>query len=184
MFRVRHLAVTLLFLAIPPVLADKGPESTLNRLFAALHGTENQAEGSRLTSLIWQIWNHPADPETAVLMTEGREALEKLDFGTAEKRFNRVIGRAPAMAEGWNKRATLYYVMGRFEASIRDIRRVLQLEPRHFGALAGLGMNYDALGYKHKALNAWRKALEANPHLEDAPNRILQLEAELGRQTI
>lgn len=184
MSRVCHIAVILLFLVIPPVLADRGPESTLNRLFAALHGTQDHVEGNRLTSLIWQIWNHPQDPETAVLMTEGREALEKLDFETAENRFNQVIGRAPAMAEGWNKRATLYYVMGKFEDSIRDIRRVLELEPRHFGALAGLGMNYDALGDKHKALNAWRKALEANPHLADAPARILQLETELGRQSI
>lgn len=167
-----------------PASADSGSSQAVNRLFDALKGARDASEGNRLTSLIWQLWNHPEDPETGELMTEGRSALEKLDFRTALKRFEEVIKRAPELAEGWNKRATVYYVMGDFKASIRDIQQVLRLEPRHFGALAGLGMNYDALGDKQQALNAWRRALDANPHIEDAPVRIRQLEKDLQQQNI
>lgn len=184
MIRVLIVVLGLLCWTGVPAQADSGDSQALNRLFEALKGARDASEGNRLTSLIWQIWNHPDDPETGQLMVEGRNALEKLDFNTALDRFDAVIKRAPELAEGWNKRATVYYVMGDFEASIRDIQHVLRLEPRHFGALAGLGMNYDALGNKQRALNAWRRALDANPHLEDAPVRIRQLEKDLQQQNI
>jgi tetratricopeptide (TPR) repeat protein len=179
------LSVALcLGLVLPSIGAEKGRPLALDRLFAELHRTKNQSEANRLTSLIWQIWNNPEDAETSRLMDDGRDALQRLDFGTALNRFNAIIARAPTLAEGWNKRATLFYVMGDYGASIRDIDRVLDLEPRHFGALAGLGMNYDALGNKRKALDAWRQALVANPHLLDAPIRIRELETLLQEKGI
>lgn len=184
MIRALVIILGLFCWAGTPATADSGNSLTLDRLFDALKGAKDASEGNRLTSLIWQLWNHPEDPKTGELMAEGRNALEKLDFSTALKRFEAVIKRSPELAEGWNKRATVYYVMGDFNASIRDIRQVLRLEPRHFGALAGLGMNYDALGDKQQALNAWRRALDANPHLEDAPARIRQLEKDLQQQNI
>ncbi len=184
MIRALIVILGLLCWTAVPATADSGDSQALNRLFDALKGARDASEGNRLTSLIWQIWNHPDDPETGELMAEGRNALDKLDFNTALDRFGAVIKRAPELAEGWNKRATVYYVMGDFKASIRDIQQVLRLEPRHFGALAGLGMNYDALGDKQQALNAWRRALDANPHLEDAPVRIRQLEKDLQKQNI
>lgn len=184
MFRALIVILGVLCWTGTPVAAESASSQALDRLFDALKGAQDASEGNRLTSLIWQIWNHPEDPETGELMAEGRNALEKLDFYTALNRFDEVIKRAPEMAEGWNKRATVYYVMGDFESSIRDIQQVLRLEPRHFGALAGLGMNYDALGDKQQALNAWRRALDANPHLEDAPVRIRQLEKDLQQQSI
>ena len=181
----RFLAIVLCVGWIWPAAASEESRTlALDRLFAELHRTKDQHEANQLTSLIWQIWNHPEDPEASRLMDDGRDALQRLDFKTAMERFNAIITRAPNLPEGWNKRATLYYVMGDFRASIRDIDRVLDLEPRHFGALAGLGMNHDALGNKRKALEAWRRALEANPHLADAPARIRQLEKELQDQSI
>ena len=134
--------------------------------------------------MIWVLWNRADDPETEHLLTEGRAAMEKLEFETALARFNAVIKREPDFAEGWNKRATLYYVMGEFRNSIEDIREVLVREPRHFGALAGLGMNYEALGDDMAALNAWRRALRANPHLQDARTRIKVLETTLSNRPI
>ncbi len=103
---------------------------------------------------------------------------------TALTRFNAVIAHEPKFAEGWNKRATLYYVMGEYRASIKDIHEVLALEPRHFGALAGLGMNEEALGDDRRALDAWRRALKVNPFLEDAQARVKALETVLGNQPI
>jgi len=164
--------------------ADARTASSLDRLFGALHATTDPTEANRLTGLIWLIWNHAEDPETDRLLTEGRKALEQLDFDTALACFNKVVVREPKFAEGWNKRATLYYVMGRYRESISDINHVLALEPRHFGALAGLGMNHEALGDDRRALNAWRRALKANPHLEDAQIRVKALETSLRNQPI
>ena len=173
-----------LVLAGPSASADHKMASSLDRLFAALHATTDPAEANRLTGLIWVIWNHSEDPETDRLLTEGREAMEQLEFDKALACFSKVIMREPKFAEGWNKRATLYYVMGLYRESISDIDKVLALEPRHFGALAGLGMNYEALGNDRRALDAWRRALKANPHLEDAQIRVKALETSLRNQPI
>jgi len=174
----------LVFLAAPAGMAEPGKASTLDQLFAVLHRTIDPEEANRVTSLIWVVWNHAEDPETDRLLTEGTTALKKLDFETALARFNAVITRDPEFAEGWNKRATLYYVMGEYRKSIADIDQVLEREPRHFGALAGLGMNYEALGYDRRALNAWRRALKANPYLPDARARIKALETSLSNRPI
>ena len=172
------------FAAPAGATAGSAKSSTLDRLFAALYEAPNADEANRLTSLIWVVWNQADDPETDRLLIEGRGALEKLDFKTARARFDAVIAREPNFAEGWNKRATLFYVMGDYRASIKDIREVLIREPRHFGALAGLGMNYEALGDDNRALNAWRRALKANPYLQDARTRIKALETSLGNRPI
>lgn len=173
-----------LFLAATASLADTTKTLTLDRLFSALHGASTADEANRLTSLIWVVWHQAEDPETNHLLGEGRVALEALDFKTARARFDAVIAREPNFAEGWNKRATLFYVMGEYRASIKDIHEVLAREPRHFGALAGLGMNYEALGDDRRALNAWRRALRVNPHLQDARTRVKALETSLGNRPI
>jgi tetratricopeptide (TPR) repeat protein len=171
-------------LAPPAGVAGPSTDAAVDRLFAALHATTDPEEASRLTGMIWLIWNHSEDPETDRLMSEGRAAMEKLDFDTAKARFDAVIERAPTFAEGWNKRATLYYVMGNYRASIKDIDEVLILEPRHFGALAGLGMNHEALGDDRRALDAWRRALKVNPYLQDVQERVKALETSLGNKPI
>ncbi|MGH6619167.1 MAG: tetratricopeptide repeat protein [Alphaproteobacteria bacterium] len=184
MIRKAIFLALFLALAAPAAFAGSKTASSLDRLFGALHATADPDEANRLTSLIWLIWNHAEDPETDRLMTEGRKALEQLDFDTALARFGAVIEREPKFAEGWNKRATLYYVMGRYRDSIRDIDHVLALEARHFGALAGLGMNHEALGDDRRALDAWRRALKVNPYLQDAQIRVKALEASLRNRPI
>lgn len=185
--RMRLIAVffaVFLGLAAPSAVAASTRAAALDRLFAALHATADPAEANRITGLIWLIWGHSDDPETSQMLAEGQQAMERLDFDTALARFNAVVEHEPEFAEGWNKRATLYYVMGDYRASISDIRHVLALEPRHFGALAGLGMNREALGDDRRALDAWRRALEANPFLEDARARVKALETTLGNRPI
>lgn len=149
--------------------ADEPRDIRLDRLFAELHRTRDIAAGQSLTDRIWDIWHNTGRPETVELMLDGRRALQRQDVETALQRFNEVVKREPDLSEGWNKRATLYFVMGRYRASIADIGKVLELEPRHFGALAGLGMIYELLDQPQRALDAWRRALAANPHLQDAP---------------
>jgi tetratricopeptide (TPR) repeat protein len=84
----------------------------------------------------------------------------------------------PNFAEGWNKRATVYYMMGDFDASVADIQKTLTLEPRHFGALSGLGLIYDALDKPAAAVKVWQKALEINPHMQSIRHRIEEIQAE------
>ena len=184
---MRIIALILAFFVVFAAgqgMAESTRKATLDRLFAALHSGPDVDEANQLTTLIWVVWNHTDDPETDLHLTEGQKAMERLEFEAALKHFNAVIDREPDFAEGWNKRATLYYVMGEYRASMKDIDEVLSREPRHFGALAGLGMNLEALGQDQRALNAWRRALKINPYLPDAHARVRALEKSLINRPI
>jgi len=111
-------------------------------------------------------------------------AMSQARFRVALERFDRMVAQAPDFAEGWNKRATLHYLMGNYSASVRDIQRTLDLEPRHFGALSGLGLIYDALEQPAAALRSFEAAVAINPHLGSINARIEQLRRELGGSRI
>lgn len=174
---MRH-AFAALFLLLALLAGTDAPaaEAHLDRLFRQLAETRDPVDGDRIAMAIWDIWNRPPDEVTRELLERGQTALYSLDVETAFAAFDAVVEREPHYAEGWNKRATLYYVMGEFDASIADIARVLQIEPRHFGALAGLGMAYDALQDAPMALRAYRAALTINPYLDDVRDRAETLE--------
>jgi tetratricopeptide (TPR) repeat protein len=93
--------------------------------------------------------------------------------------FNRLVTLAPDFAEAWNKRATVYYLMGDYRASVLDIERTLELEPRHFGALSGLGLIYDAIEEPAAALRSFEAAVAINPHLDSTRQRIDALRRQL-----
>ena len=97
-------------------------------------------------------------------MRDGIVAMGARNYPEALRAFNLVIEEAPQFAEGWNKRATVYYLMNNYEQSIRDIRQTLALEPRHFGAVSGLGLIYLELGDGASALEAFQRVLKINPH--------------------
>jgi tetratricopeptide (TPR) repeat protein len=106
------------------------------------------------------------------------------DFLTALQTFNAMVKLEPDFAEGWNKRTTVLYLIDNYDASVADVQRTLALEPRHFGALSGLGLIYDALEEKKKALEAYRSALKIHPHLFGVEMRIEQLSKEIEGQRI
>ncbi len=162
-----------------PARADQ-QDARLGPLFARLQTTSSAPEAQAIEQRIWAIWSQSDDAQANVLMREGVVAMAEGQYGVALERFNRLVEQAPKFAEGWNKRATLYYLMGNYEASVLDIRRTLELEPRHFGALSGLGLIYDAIDDPSAALRSFEAAVAIDPHLETTKERIKALRRQLG----
>jgi tetratricopeptide (TPR) repeat protein len=166
-----------------PAAADQNDPS-LGPLIDAL-GTAPTAEVARpIEARIWAIWGKSGDQAVDVLMAEGVARLEGGENDAALKLFDRVVGLAPGFAEGWNKRATTLYAMGQFQKSIQDIDKVLALEPRHFGALSGLGLCNVHLGKDREALAAFERAAAADPNLPGVQANIEALKKRLIRNSI
>lgn len=114
---------------------------------------------------LWQIWCRSGDPAVDSLLHEGIQALERETWAKAVAKFTEVIERAPEFAEGYNKRATAYYLMGKYEESITDCEVTIARNPYHFGALSGAGLCYLALRKLHKAQEFFQRALAVNPNM-------------------
>jgi tetratricopeptide (TPR) repeat protein len=158
-----------------PARADQN-DARLDALFARLKTTDSDDEASSIVRSIWGLWVQGPDNTSSRLLAAGDSAMQQQDFDAALSAFNLVIQRAPAFAEGFNQRATLYFQMGRYAESVADIQRTLALEPRHFGALSGLGQIYEAIGDKPAALKVLNKALELNPHSRRLKRKVAELE--------
>jgi tetratricopeptide (TPR) repeat protein len=164
--RCLALLVFLLLAALP--LGSAGADQDdprLPALFARLKTVQSDGEARAIETLVWQIWSVSADDEVNTLMLRGLRAMSDGDPKQALPVFDALVRRSPNFAEGWNKRATIYFLLGDFESSVSDIERTLQLEPHHFGALSGLGQIYLALDRDEAALKAFEAALAIDPHL-------------------
>jgi tetratricopeptide (TPR) repeat protein len=167
---------TLGFMA--PAFADQ-TDLRLDGLFERLQATSSQAEAQAAQQQIWQIWSESDDKLANRLMQGGIQAMVIEQHALALEYFDRLVEHSPGFAEGWNKRATVYYLMEDYEASVLDIERTLELEPRHFGALSGLGLIYDAIGKPAAALRSFEAAVAINPHLDGTRQRIDALRRQL-----
>ena len=158
---------------LPRVGADR--TRGLDFLFGALKAAPDQASAKHVEGRIWALWTQTSSDTTMLLMTRAKTAIEKKQPDVALKLLDKVVKLKPDYVEGWNRRATIYYLQNEYAKSMADIREVLKREPRHFGALAGLGMIMQELGDDKRALDAFRKALEINPHLEKLPDMVKTL---------
>jgi tetratricopeptide (TPR) repeat protein len=158
---------------LPKVGADK--TRGLDFLFGALKAAPDEASAKHVEARIWAIWLQTPSDTVALLMTRAKAAMEAQNSDVALKLLDAVVKLRPDYVEGWNRRATLYYLRNDYAHSLADIEQVLAREPRHFGALAGLGMIMQDLGDDRRALNAFRKALAVNPHLEKVPELVKTL---------
>lgn len=126
---------------------------------------------------IWAVWSRSGDPEVDALFASGVGEMEAGDFAAAIATFTRIIERKPEFAEGWNKRATVYFLAGDYQRSLADCGEVVRRNPNHFGALAGYGQIYLHINDLDKALAYFRRALAVNPNLDGVRTIIEALEA-------
>jgi tetratricopeptide (TPR) repeat protein len=152
---------------VPKVGADRS--RGLDFLFGALKAAPDEASAKHVEARIWALWLQTPSDTAALLMARAKAAMDAQQIDIAQKLLDAVVKLRPDYIEAWNRRATLYYLRNDYAHSLQDIEQVLVREPRHFGALAGLGMIMQDLGDEKRALDAFRKALAINPHLEKVP---------------
>jgi len=131
---------------------------------------------------LWQVWSRSGDPDVDALFQHGLEQMQANEAEAAIETFSEIIRRKPDFAEGWNKRATLYYLVGEFEKSLADCDEVMQRNPVHFGALSGYGLIYLRLRQPERALPYFERALAVNPNLDQIQAAVEALREALGRK--
>ena len=174
--------IALFFLTISSKANDR--DDQLNRLFnelkinnvALVYGTEQK---------IWEIWStHPTDDKLTIELSKGTDLMQGSTLSQSIEIFSDLIELDPNWAEAWNKRATALYLIGDYEGSQKDIDRVLELEDRHFGALAGQGLVNIKLENYEKAIESYKRAQEIYPAMQSPKIMIEQIEQLIKQQLI
>jgi len=150
---------------LPPL--GHGETFNLDTLFGALKVAPDQTSAKAIEDRIWAIWLASGSDTCTLLMSRVKAATDDKAYELAIKLLDAVVALKPDYVEAWNQRATIYYLNGDYARSIADIGQVLAREPRHFGALSGLGMMLQELGDDKDALDAYRRALAIDPHLDN-----------------
>lgn len=142
----------------------------LDFLFGALKAAPDAETAKQVENRIWALWLASGSDTANLLMTRVKTAIEAKDNELAIKLLDAIIAIKPDYVEAWNRRATLHYMQKNYAAAMRDIQQVLIREPRHFGAISGLGMILQEFGDERRALQAFRRALEIHPHMPKIPD--------------
>ena len=183
MVRFLRLSLLALWLFLPPFAAGADQQDPrLDALFERLQKARNLDEADIVSESIWAIWTYAGNEDIDRLMSVGIVAMAQGQFAVALAAFDAIVARAPEFAEGWNKRATIYYLIGRYQESIADVEKTLALEPRHFGAISGLGLIRLALGDDKAALDAFERALKVNPHMPVIEEHVRELRRKIKGQ--
>jgi len=158
---------------------DANRSARLDALFAEL-AEPGREDHLRIETEIARLWSQSGSPAMDLLLRRGREAIDAEDLAAAVEHFSALIDHAPDFAEGWNARATAFYLLDEYALSIADIERTLALEPRHFGALEGLAAILEQMDRPELALRALRQAHALNPNRASVQEAIERLERETG----
>ena len=156
-------------------LGQVGVMSDTPALVQALRDTDADTRANAEQAL-WRIWGHSGDRRIDALFQTGVGQMTRGELPQAIATFSRIIRLKPEFAEGWNKRATLYYLAGEYKKSLADCAEVIKRNPNHFGALAGYGQIYLRLEDYERALEFFRRALAVNPNMDGVKLNILLLE--------
>jgi tetratricopeptide (TPR) repeat protein len=188
----------ILAFAVAAVLADAGPayaqagsrveapqkqprparvdrSRDLDFLFNALKAAPDETSAKAIEERIWAVWNHSRSDTANLLMSRVKKAMDEKAYDLALKLLDSVVTIRPDYAEGWNRRATVHYLRKDYSRAIQDIRQVLAREPRHFGAITGLGLIMQEIGEEKRALEMFRRALAIHPRLPKIPDMIKAL---------
>ena len=177
------VSIILIFFNINNLFADDRTK-TLDRLFNDLK-INNTNLSSQTEQKIWKIWStHPEKKQLTVMLNKGSELVNNNQLRAAVNVFTKVIELDPYWAEAWNKRATVLYLLGEFQKSQNDIDKVLELEKRHFGALAGQGLVNIQLKNYEKAILSYKKAQQIYPSMKSPKIMIKEIEELIKKQSI
>ncbi|CAE7284308.1 unnamed protein product [Symbiodinium natans] len=174
--RIQAISV-LKDLAAPP-LPTPGAEDALFRILREVVGADAAVLRQAADDALWHVWHQTEDEDAAGMMRRGRTLMEGDRISEALQVFSELVKEAPFFAEAWNKRATVYYMLKEFQQSVDDCKKVLELNPRHFGCLSGLGMCYAALGEPETAAHWYKKALSVHPFMQGPRKALDGLERE------
>lgn len=155
----------------------------LDQLFEDL-ALEPQPAWKKIEETIWIEWSKSGSPAADLLLQRGRDAMDAEDYSTAVEHFTALTDHAPLFAEGFNARATAYYRMSLYGPALEDIQNALSLNPRHFGAMQGLGLILEELEMKPESLDIFRKAAAIHPHRPTIKEAIERLVKEVEGQKL
>jgi tetratricopeptide (TPR) repeat protein len=168
-------------LAAVASLGAIGTMADADRLVRHLHDANAQVR--QLTgAALWQIWSRSGNKNIDTLYQQGAAQMEASKLREAVATFTAIIARRPAFAEAWNKRATLYYMLGELDLSLRDCEQVIKRNPNHYGALSGYAQIYLQKGDLEQAVTYFERAIKVNPNLQGIPEAIEQLQQKLEQK--
>jgi len=180
---MKKILAFILFI-IPSVSMANDKDIRLDKLFDELKNLNSKLT-SEIEQQIWKIWStHPTNKELTFKLEEGSSLVRANEFLKAIEIFTEVIDKDPKWAEAWNKRATVLYLIGDYQASQNDINKVLSLEKRHFGALAGQGLVNIQLKNYEKAIESYKKAQEIYPGMQSPKIMIKEIQELINQQLI
>jgi tetratricopeptide (TPR) repeat protein len=156
----------------------------LDFLFGALKVAPDDVTAKAIEGRIWALWTAARSDTTSLLMSRAQTAIEASDLDLAVKLLDAVIKIKPKYVEAWNRRATIYYTKKDYGRALADIREVLRREPRHFGALSGLGLIMQEIGDDKQALEVYRRTLAIYPRLPRIPDIVKTLQEKVEGRDI
>ena len=183
---MKKVLVIILFLfSLSPAISLENQKNELNKLFSELKKINNSSEAKIIENKIWKLWTtHPSEQSLTNLLAKGSSYMSQDKLTSAHNVFSKAIELDPNWAEAWNKRATVLYLMGKYELSQADIDKVLKIEKRHFGALTGQGLVQTALKNYQKAIDSYIEAHKVHPFMKSPMIMMEKLQIELQKQSI
>ena len=183
---MKKLLYIFLFCAFSNLsLADDKHQRKIDLLFNQLKSAIDFEKSKEIEAKIWELWTtHPTEKNLTSLLADGSFYMNQNKLETAYDTFTKTIELDPSWAEAWNKRATVLYLMGKYELSQADIDQVLKLEKRHFGALTGQGLVQTALKNYQKAIDSYIEAHKVHPYMKTPLIMIEKLQLQIKKESI
>ena len=182
---MRNILFFFLIFFTTSLCADDKHQKQIDELFDQLKKAANFENSEKIESKIWSLWTtHPTKDSLTNLLADGSSSMSQNKLEDAYNIFTEVIEKDPNWAEAWNKRATVFYLMGKYQDSQNDIDKVLKLEKRHFGALSGQGLVQIKLKNYEKALKSYEKVKEIYPSMRSPQIMIPQIKELIKNQSV